>query len=355
MGIWDRENYGTIAEKTCWLMFSFITVIISLRIYCRLHYSAEGLIRGLGVDDIITVLCWALFLATCIIVSVGASRGMGKHVDVLLAQRQLTEALKWSVITSSVSLWVFSLPKCALVALLKRILNYGAKTTTLFWGLVLTSQACVLATSISCYLRCSPIESGWNHAIKSTCVDANIMLVLGYFTSSYSALLDIFFALYPIPLIMRLNMRLRDRVTISILLGLNALACVVSVYKIIMYNDILSMTAQDPSFAIAYLNILGVSEGFILLICASLSTLCPLFRSTQAKIKLPKGAGSGPNQLQQPVMDSHSSSGEDIWRGNRHPNSDVGSIQQDSPRVGLDEIPLVVSPQHAMGIPESAV
>ncbi|KAK6088858.1 integral membrane protein [Seiridium cupressi] len=340
MGIWDRENYGTVAETTCWLMFSFIT---------------GGLTRGLGVDDIITILCWAIFLATCIIVSVGASRGMGKHVDVLLAQRQLTEALKWGVITSSVSLWVFSLPRCALVALLQRILNYGTKTTTLFWGLVLTSQACVLALSILCYLRCSPIESGWNPAIKGTCTDANIMLVLGYFTSSYSALLDIFFALYPIPLVMRLNMRLGDRVTISILLSLNALACVVSVYKLIMYDDILSMTAQDPSFAIAYLNILGVSEGFILLICASLSTLGPLLRGIRVRSKLSKSAGSGPSQLQQPAMDSHGSSGEDLWRGNRHPNPDAGSIRQYSPRVGLDEIPLVVSPQHTMDLPESAV
>ncbi|KAK9425726.1 putative Integral membrane protein [Seiridium unicorne] len=280
MGIWDRENYGTIAETTFWFMFSFITVIISLRIYCRLRYSTGGLIRGLGVDDIITILCWAIFLATCIIVSVGASRGMGKHVDALLAQRQLTEALKWGVITSSVSLWVFSLPKCALVALLQRILNYGTKTTTLFWG---------------------------------------------------------------------------DRVTISILLSLNALACVVSVYKLVMYDDILSMTAQDPSFAIAYLNILGVSEGFILLICASLSTLGPLLRGTRVRSKLSKSAGSGPSQLQQPTMDSHSSSGEDLWRGNRHPNPDAGSIRQYSPRVGLDEIPLVVSPQHTMGLPESAV
>lgn len=267
MALWTEDDYGTLADRSCWSMFAILTgrsagtlddnirtiadatasiVLIGMRVFCRLNYGMGGLVRGLGLDDIITVFCWLVFLVTCILITIGSSHGLGRHMNTLEPE-QILEALKYNVIISSVLIWAFSLPKFAIVALLKRIINYGVKTSILFWGLALTSQACILATSVWWFKQCSPIERGWDQSVEGSCADVSVLANLGYFTSAYSAFLDIFFALYPIPLIMRLNLRMRSRVTISIAMGLSALACVVSIYKLAIFGQVFALLPVDPT------------------------------------------------------------------------------------------------------------
>jgi hypothetical protein len=56
------------------------------------------------------------------------------------------------------------------------------------------------------------------------------MLYLGYFTSAYSAFLDVLFALYPIPFIMRLNMPPKKA---PMALGLSIVAFILTIYKLL--------------------------------------------------------------------------------------------------------------------------
>lgn len=218
-------------------------VIVTLRVWCRLAHSTSGT----GLDDYITVLCNVVLLVTCVLITIGSHYGLGKRGDDL-DPAVIPKALRWNVIISSVLIWVFSLPKFAIIAILKRILNYGTKTTILFWGLALTSQASILATSVWWWVQCSPVEFGWDKSIKGgKCADIKVLADLGYFTSAYSAFLDLFFALYPIPFIMRLNMSLKNRIAVSIALGLSSAAFIVSVYKLAIFGQVFEQLALDPT------------------------------------------------------------------------------------------------------------
>ena len=200
----------------------------------------------LGLDDYITMGCVVILLLTCILVTIGSHHGLGRHEDTL-ETAEVVEALKWNVIISSILIWSFSLPKFAIIAILKRILNYGRKTTILFWALAISSQACILTTSVWWFVQCKPVEYGWNRSIEGTCSPISVLADLGYFTSAYSAFLDIFFALYPIPLVMRLNMPLRSRMAVASALGLSALACIVSIYKLAIFGQVFEILAVDPT------------------------------------------------------------------------------------------------------------
>ncbi|KAG6000379.1 hypothetical protein E4U21_005542 [Claviceps maximensis] len=280
---WQVDDLGFTADRACWTLFAATTVIVGLRVYCRVCLK-RGPKGGFGLDDGITVACVLCLFVTCILVDVGSSQGLGKHMDTL-DPAQIVQANRWNVIISSVLIWSFSLPKFAIVAILKRILNYGMTTSIVFWGLALSCQACILATSIWWWKQCDPIERFWDRTIEGTCASINVLANLGYFTSAYSAFLDIFFALYPIYFVMRLNMALRARIAVSVALGLSALACIVSVYKLMIFQDIFKILAVDPTYPVPYLDILGVAEGAILLICASLPTLGPLIRLVRDRVR----------------------------------------------------------------------
>ncbi|KAJ8106394.1 hypothetical protein OPT61_g9567 [Boeremia exigua] len=269
MGLWDVDDYGTIADRAC----------------------CKG--GGLGMDDYITVFCVIVMLVTCILITIGTQYGLGRRMEAI-DPTLIPRALKWNVIISSVLIWTFSLPKFAIIAILKRILDYGLKTTILFWGLALSSQVCILATSVWWYKQCNPVEFGWNRDIPGgKCASTKVMADLGYFTSAYSAFLDVFFAVYPIPLIMRLNMPLKDRILFSIALGLSILAFILTIYKLTIFGEIFEVLAENPTYPVPLLDVLGLGEGCILVVCSSLPTLGPLFRLTREKVRTPSGSANG--------------------------------------------------------------
>lgn len=94
----------------------------------------------------------------------------------------------------------------------------------------------------------------------------------------------------------------------------------------------------DP---VPYLEILGLAEGFVLLIAASLPTLGPIFRAARSKIRTTYGSHKDPaNQLH--------SSGKSLSRGTYNSEWDRlrgHRLEDPAPstrtRPSLDDIPLV--------------
>ncbi|KFY75298.1 hypothetical protein V499_04759 [Pseudogymnoascus sp. VKM F-103] len=170
------------------------------------------------------------------------------------------------------------------------------------------------------------------------------MADLGYFTSAYSAFLDLFFALYPIPLIMRLNMPFKSRIAVSIALGLSGLACIVSVYKLAIFGQVFKILEQDPTYPVPYLDILGVAEGSILFICASIPTLGPLFHFARGTLTSGGDSRSMPNQSGDNSQGGRPGGiGNGSWgkvKGDILGYAERGSIGMTS---SVDDIPLVPS------------
>ncbi|KAI7929154.1 hypothetical protein ACKVWC_009646 [Pyricularia oryzae] len=281
--LWDVPNWGAPTDIACWSMFAAIFILVSLRIFTRTYYGSRRSFRDLGLDDWITITCVVVFFVTCVLLSISIHYGIGTRMDEIKPPQNVKEALKWNIICSPILIWCFSLPKFAVIATLKRILDYGRKTSILFWGLAVSSQICVLISSIWWVVQCRPIAKNWDPDVEGECASINVLGDLGYVTSAYSAILDIFFAVYPIPFIMRLNMQLRSRIVCSIAMGLGVLACAISVYKLAKFDETFEMLGKDPTYAVAVLNLLGMAEGAVLIICSSIPSLGPLYRAIKRR------------------------------------------------------------------------
>ncbi|KAB5585701.1 hypothetical protein GE09DRAFT_34086 [Coniochaeta sp. 2T2.1] len=355
MALWQEEDYGVIADRACWTMFALTTVIVGLRIFCRTRYGSTRPKGGLGLDDYVTVGCLAVFLLTCILITQGSKHGLGRHMETL-DPASIPLALKYNVVISAVLIWTFSLPKFAIISVLKRILNYGTKTTVLFWGLALSSQACILATSVWWFKQCSPVEYGWDRTIPGgTCAPVSVMANLGYFTSAYSAFLDIFFSLYPIPFIMRLNMPLRSRIAVSTALGFSMMACFVSIYKLAIFGQVFEILAVDPTYPVPYLDILGVAEGFVLMVCSSLPTLGPLFRAVKGRVGSSNRTGQESHNHLETGGAAHgqpSSRNWDKFKGHKLGDGEHSTLDL---RPSFDAIPLVTTGKTNDGFAEAGV
>ncbi|KAI1095724.1 hypothetical protein F5B19DRAFT_503848 [Rostrohypoxylon terebratum] len=338
-----RDDYDIFANRVLWSLFAVTTVIVILRVICRLRYARLQRI-GLGLDDYITLFCLILSFVVTILITVATSYGLGKHAYDLNDDQKRT-ALEYNAIINAVLIWQFSLPKFAIIAILKRILNYGTRTAVLFWTLGITSQACIFAVSVWWFKQCDPIEFGWDRRIEGGhCADVNIMINLAYFTSAYSAFLDIFFAFYPIPFIMRLNMPLRNRLGVASALSLSSLAFAASIVKLSALGEAFSISAKDPTFPVPYLDILGMSEGYILIICSSLPTLGPLLRAAKIKVtSYDLGTNKSGVRIDSSLHSLHQSFPHS--KSQRHTNDIERSIA--GGKSSIDAIPLVSSPMPA--------
>ena len=303
------------------------------------------------MDDYITAVCFFIFAITCVLVTVAHSYGSGRHMDDIQPRENIRQAIKWNVISSAVLIWTFSLPKFAVIATLQRILDFGTRTTIGFWGLAIASQGCILAVSVFWFTQCRPIAKQWDSSVDGVCSSTKVFSDLGYFVSAYSAFLDLFFGLYPIPFIMRLSMPLKSRITVSTSLGLGVVACSVSIYKLIIFGDIFEIVAKDMTYPIPFLNMLGLAEGSILIVCASIPTLGPLYRKARGKFTDRYGSGSGDSQVWKETMTPDVSSMAGGGAAKFHSNKDWsafdGGHNPDDPERGMRN---VVSPDSAVGL-----
>ncbi|KAK7968733.1 hypothetical protein PG988_007806 [Apiospora saccharicola] len=263
------DDYSHATDIARWLMLAIMILVVGLRIYCRTSFGKNRL----GLDDGITGFCVVISLVSCILMTVARANGAGQHTWTL-SESQRVQALKWNIILDSVF---------AIICILKRILNYGEWTAVAFWGMCLSCQAGILATSVC------PVAHGWDPSVPGTCADAKVLIDIGYFMSVYSCFLDLLLAFYPVPFIMRLKLPLKSRVAISVGMGLTSLAFAVSLYKLIRFGDIFALAAVDPAFPIPYLDLLAFTEACILIVCASIPTLGPFYRQVGDWWREPKG------------------------------------------------------------------
>ncbi|KAL7783434.1 hypothetical protein V8C37DRAFT_397185 [Trichoderma ceciliae] len=340
MGLWVIEDYGVVANRVNWSLTAACLFIVILRIVCR-AFLARGRYGRLGLDDFITFVCLIILIISSVFSSIGIKYGLGRREETLDAE-DLEQAIKWNAIINCVLIWSFSLPKFAIIAILKRILDYGTKTTVLFWSLALICQSCFLATSIWWFAQCTPVAYQWDKSIEGgRCATGEVLTRLAFATSAYSAFLDLFFALYPVPFVMRLNMPMRNRLAVCFALGLSALACAVSVYKLAIFQDAFDMMEKDRTYSVPYLDIFGVAEGALLIIGSSLPTLGPLFRLVKCKVTT---YASGQSASHQSGDRSQNNPGtqSNSWPHKRgHTFEDEENVSTTGMHFSVDDIPLV--------------
>ncbi|KFZ07658.1 hypothetical protein V501_06250 [Pseudogymnoascus sp. VKM F-4519 (FW-2642)] len=104
-----------------------------------------------------------------------------------------------------------------------------------------------------------------------------------------------------------------------------------------------NLTKPNPTDPVPYLDILGVAEGSILLICASIPTLGPLFHFARGTLTSGGGSRSMPNQSGDNSQGRSGGISNGSWgkvKGDNLEYAERGSIGMTS---SVDDIPLVPS------------
>ena len=169
--------------------------------------------------------------------------GFGRHVYYLEPKHE-RNAVFWNFISNPFAIMAVALPRLVIVMFISRVLGNTRKKQ--MWILYFFALSMILFSSlisIFLFVQCDPPNAAWNRRKAHHCWDpsilANYFTFLGGMLSSrdlalwrvhgvdiivaYSAFIDFVIAAYPVTIIFGLQMELRRKIEISVIMSLGLL------------------------------------------------------------------------------------------------------------------------------------
>lgn len=171
------------------------------------------------------------------LVSKAVSSGIARH-QYYLSLAELSDAIKWQAIAEPIGIIAPCVPRIVIAMLLIKILTPSLIFVVYLWSLNLMLLALSITCSVVVFVQCTPVSAQWtrigvcwnpkvlaNVSIAQGCEFSkqNISQWLLINTLAFAAFVDFALAIFPIPTIWNLQMRLGKRVGVCFLLGLGIL------------------------------------------------------------------------------------------------------------------------------------
>ncbi|KAK1475105.1 integral membrane protein [Colletotrichum tamarilloi] len=223
---YSTDNKGPGIIVAICIIVGISTLFVAMRLFVRIKILGQT-----HLDDHLTVLSLLLSYTT-IALEIWAIRcGNGRHADTL-SQEQQSAAILSTISGFPPNVLAYTIPKFAVVALLMRILNPGRMHQVLLWGMAAGCLVLVSLCIIILFAQCTPTRAQWDFKVtEKSCWSPWVLVNVAILTGAYSAALDLYLAVYPATVLMRLQMNIKKKVILSTALGIGSISCFISIYK----------------------------------------------------------------------------------------------------------------------------
>ncbi|KAL5326304.1 hypothetical protein ACEPPN_007442 [Leptodophora sp. 'Broadleaf-Isolate-01'] len=267
------------------LFLSLSTIAIALRCYCR-----AVVVKSFGLDDWSALLAWICFVFFCAFAISGVHHGTGQHAT-NLPPIEIPVGLKWWWACEPVYVLSNLALKLSIGVMLIRI-AVVKKHKIIIWIVVVVFEVYGTFYFFLFVLQCRPSAYFWTQYTggKGTCINPTITVDATYAYSAISCWTDWTLAIIPMFIVWNLQMNIRTKIGLSLILAMAALASIATIIRIPYVKDLANQA--DFLYATTDVAIWSTAETGIGLAACSFATLRPLFRSFFLRSKLFGGSSS---------------------------------------------------------------
>ncbi|KAG6364006.1 hypothetical protein INS49_009109 [Diaporthe citri] len=292
------------------LMTLIATIFIGLRLYgCLLILR-----RRLYLEEWLSVINQIdLWLTAALVIKLYTKTAAGRRWATL-SDSERTKAVFWHNVLTAPSVLGLGLPKLTVVSLLTRVFKPGQLHQTILWVSAILCVVNFVVVILLAWLPCRPISAAWDVSITAKrCLDPWIYVKFCYYATTFSAALDLYFALYPAFVFRKLGWNIRKKLVLSGVMGLGICATAVAVYKITTLK-VLAFT-DDFTYDVSTAIIPTVVEANTIMIAACMSTLHPVYELVCQKFRrqTPGEDGVGPAHRHGNADESPSGAKRGFW------------------------------------------
>ncbi|PYI00144.1 hypothetical protein BO71DRAFT_393762 [Aspergillus ellipticus CBS 707.79] len=268
---YESQNKGPRILAVFWILTGLATVAVSARLFIRMK-----ILRNPGADDWLVAVSMVFSLSYAVLSTVNVALGFGQHSDTMTNHR-LQLVLLLNNIGFALGIVAFAIPKLAVAALLNRFLNPTALHRAIFWGLTgfvaLVSFICIVVL----FTSCSPARALWDTSLLAEgakCRTATVLVSYATFTGAASAFTDLYLAIYPTIILLKLHMVLWKKLALCGALGLGVVACAMAIIKCMQLPELGDLS--DATYTTADLVIWTCIESNVVILASCIPTLQPL-------------------------------------------------------------------------------
>ncbi|GAB1313432.1 hypothetical protein MFIFM68171_03642 [Madurella fahalii] len=225
------ENNGPRMLTIGWTFTATATLFVAGRIFSRFKKLGK-----IDKGDYLVLTSLALGYIYMIIITVAVHAGSGRHVAVLTIP-QAERALLFTTIGFIPGILSYTIPKFAVVILIKDLLSPSRRHVTAIWALAGVNAVLIVLCITFVYVQCDPPRALWTVGIKARCWDPVALIATSIAGGASSALFDFWLALYPAAVLWGMQINLRKKVALSTALGFGICAGSVAVYKCTTFKE----------------------------------------------------------------------------------------------------------------------
>ncbi|KAK4150759.1 hypothetical protein C8A00DRAFT_45904 [Chaetomidium leptoderma] len=253
------------------------TSVTALRCFVRIR-----LLRAFGLDDWLMVAAAASFAFYCSCSLAGITSGTGQHVADLSREAN-AEARKW---------WWFCYPSYAFTMMLTKMsITFFFRRVIVDrlhkWILIATAAITIISCTIfffACIFQCWPVSYFWDkYSQTGTCIPDSVIIALAFLFSAINIITDFTFALMPAWVLSHLNMKLKTKVALCILMGLG---CIASAAVVVRLPYMRLIASDDFLYDTVDVAIWSTVEQALAITAGGLATLQPLIKLIAYKLGL---------------------------------------------------------------------
>ncbi|KAI1089143.1 hypothetical protein F5B19DRAFT_468553 [Rostrohypoxylon terebratum] len=279
----DRDNLGRgpMIMAITWIFQIIALGFVLARLAVRRHKRVTW-----GWDDYLMTAAVTIQLALQSLATSSFTHGMGKH-DHSLSSDEMMTVLRDNWVSVPPGIVVGLLSRTSIAILLSRLFApykwftfYLISFTALMW------VAGIVQMPLT-YLQVRPIEALWNFTIVPTRRwDTRVWLYTAYFNQSCFTFSDLTYALFPVIFVWKLNMPLRERISLIVILCGSILSMTMSILKTIALGQVANAAVGTPDvqYTSSTQLIYGYTEQNVVIIMGCIPTLRAVMKLNFSKL-----------------------------------------------------------------------
>ncbi|KAI1770224.1 integral membrane protein [Hypoxylon cercidicola] len=261
------ENLGHAVVVVAWVFASFAIGVVAARFYACLR-----ILHKVSIDDYIILLTLFLGIGNSICLTISYSWGLGTHIEFLVDDPlRILYTIKYVYICELFSIMCPGFGRISYAFLLLRLIPPSKSRRRFLWAIIWIQFVVDIGTVIISFSQCRPMEGFWNTAADADCWPPYVQQYVGFVQGSICSVVDLTLAAFPASLFWNLNMEWKQKVSLSVMMGLGVFAMIASIIKTVHLKAITA--TNDLTYAMAELAIWWTLEAYLVLLAVSIPSL----------------------------------------------------------------------------------
>ncbi|MCJ1282166.1 hypothetical protein MMC26_001489 [Xylographa opegraphella] len=263
-------DQAPLLDGVSWSLTCVALCFVVTRVYSRIRLT-----NNMWFDDWFIILTMVLTLSFTIIWTVYGQVGGCRHVYYLsIPQQESATKLNW--ISQAFCIMAIAFGKVSVAFLILRLGPRDKLRRRLLYFAAASMTILYTVESIITFAQCSPPRALWTFDLPARCWPSKALTISALTLSAYSALLDIVLPCIAVSIIWKLQMPLRKKIELSMILSTGLFACVCACVKM-SYLPALETIGADFTWDTVTLFIWNTVEINVVIIAACIPALRPVY------------------------------------------------------------------------------